>query len=74
MLKSRGRSVDAFCNGERSDGLKSEQKFRWNAVCEETRMHGAEWGKIWSRDKNAAKDYLSLYMGNEDHGEPPAGL
>lgn len=25
VLKSRGRSVDAFCNGERSDGLKSEQ-------------------------------------------------
>jgi hypothetical protein len=26
----------------------SRKKFRWNAVCDESRTHGVETGKIWT--------------------------
>ena len=45
MQKSRGRSYDGTCNEYRSNGLKSVISHRGSAVCDESRMHGAEWGK-----------------------------
>lgn len=65
MLKSEGRTDDVPVTGTEEWPLVGAM-LRWNAVCDESCMHGVEQGKIWIHKEKTHRERREVLYALEE--------